>query len=226
MSEVQPPAAGQRAPEPANGPMGVIDTTRTETFSDGVFAIAITLLVLELHVPNLTTDGGLWHALTEEWPSFSAYLVSFLVIGIMWVNHHAMFRVFARIDRIGLFINLVLLMFTALLPFSTALMSRYLDEGNRNAHVAAAVYSANLLAAAIAFSLLWLYAVRGGRLVAVAMTPAEERVAIIRYGIGVLIYAATVALAFVSAPLTLAVQLLIALYYCFDQLGARARKRR
>ena len=120
----------------------------------------------------------------------------------------------------------VLLMFIALLPFSTALMSRYLDAGNRNAHVAAAVYSANLLAAAIAFSLLWLYAVRGGRLIAVAMTPAEERVAIIRYGIGVLIYAATVALAFVSAPLTLAVQLLIALYYCFDQLGARARKRR
>ena len=73
------------------------DTDRVEAFSDGVFAIAITLLVLELHVAD--TDSGLWRALVGEWPSFAAYLTSFFIIGIMWVNHHSMFGVIVRVDQ-------------------------------------------------------------------------------------------------------------------------------
>jgi uncharacterized membrane protein len=135
----------------------------------------------------------------------------------MWVNHHAIFRQFVRADRVLLFLNLLLLLWMALLPFPTALLARYLDAGPRDSHVAAAIYSANLLLAAIAFSAIWTYAVRGGRLLAAPLDRAVERRALVRFGVGTLVYAATVALAFVSAPLTLAVQFLVALYYCFDQ---------
>ncbi len=200
------------------------DTTRLEAFSDGVFAIAITLLVLELKVPELARPGGLWHALLDEWPAFGAYLTSFLIIGIMWVNHHSMFRQIVRVDRPLLFLNLFLLLWTALLPFPTALMARYLDAGTHDAHVAAAVYSANLFLAAVAFSLVWAHAVRHGRLIAAPMDPRDERRSLIRFSSGTVVYALTVGLAFVSAPVTLAVQFLIAAYYAFEQVApARSR---
>src|SRR4051794_16540991 len=99
------------------------DTLRLQAFSDGVFAIAITLLVLELHAP--TSSHGLWSGLVDEWPQFAAYLTSFLVIGIMWVNHHSMFKQFARSDRVLLFLNLLLLLWTALLPFPTSLVAAH-----------------------------------------------------------------------------------------------------
>ncbi|HEY7044287.1 MAG TPA: TMEM175 family protein [Nocardioidaceae bacterium] len=198
-------------------------TTRLEAFSDGVFAIAITLLVLELRVPEVE-PGQLWSALWDEWPQFAAYFTSFLIIGIMWVNHHSMFRQIGRADRPLIFLNLLLLLWMAMLPFPTELVARYLDEGGSNAHVAAAVYSANLTLAAIAFSMLWWHAVRGG-LVDRVMSPREQWRSIWRFSIGTVVYAATIALSFVSAPLTLAIQFLIAAYYAFEQLHTRASAR-
>jgi uncharacterized membrane protein len=201
---------------------GQADTGRLEAFSDGVFAIAITLLVLELHVPE--TEGSLWHALLHEWPQFAAYLTSFLVIGIMWVNHHSMFREIVRADRGLLFLNLLLLLWTAVLPFPTELIARYLRSSGSDAHVAAAVYSLNLTLAAIAFSLVWLRAVRRG-LVQHEMTEREQWASIARFSAGTVVYAATIGLSFVSAPVTLAVQFLIAAYYAFEQVvSGRGRR--
>ncbi|HEY2297152.1 MAG TPA: TMEM175 family protein [Jatrophihabitans sp.] len=211
---------GPTAEPPAEGSA----TSRLEAFSDGVFAIAITLLVLELHVPETTGHRSLAHALADEWPQFAAYLTSFLVIGIMWVNHHSMFQQITRVDRLMLFLNLLLLLWTALLPFPTELLARYLREGSTDAHVAAAVYSMNLTLAAIAFSLVWAHAVRA-RLVVHDMTNREQWRSIARFSAGTLIYAATIGLSFVSAPLTLAVQFLIALYYAFEQIGRRQMSR-
>jgi uncharacterized membrane protein len=195
-------------------------TSRLEAFSDGVFAIAITLLVLELRVPE-TGERSLAGALAHEWPQFAAYLTSFLIIGIMWVNHHSMFRQIVRADRLLLFLNLLLLLWTALLPFPTELIARYLRTGGPDSHVAAAVYSLNLTLAAIAFSLVWTHAVRG-RLLAHAMSNREQWRSIARFSAGTLVYAATIGLSFVSAPLTLAVQFLIAAYYAFEQIGRRS----
>jgi uncharacterized membrane protein len=192
------------------------DTERLEAFSDGVFAIAITLLVLELRIPEVS-DGRLWSALTDEWPQFAAYLTSFLIIGIMWVNHHSMFRQILRADRLLMFLSLLLLLWTALLPFPTVLVARYLDEPGSNAHVAAAVYSANLTLAAIAFSLIWSHALRA-RLVQHEMSSRQQWHSIARISAGTFVYAATVGLAFLSAPLTLATQFLIAAYYAFEQV--------
>jgi uncharacterized membrane protein len=194
------------------------ETGRVEAFSDGVFAIAVTLLVLELKTPD--DKQGLWHGLVHEWPSFAAYLTSFFIIGIMWVNHHSMFRQIVRSDRVLLFLNLLLLLWTSLLPFPTSLVSRHLGHSGGDASVAEAVYSANLTLAAIAFSLIWAHAVRGGRLIAAPMPPRDERLAIARFSVGTFLYAATIGLAFVSAIAALAVQFALALYYLFEQLAS------
>ncbi|HET6818737.1 MAG TPA: TMEM175 family protein [Mycobacteriales bacterium] len=193
------------------------DTDRLEAFSDGVFAIAITLLVLELHVPHVAR-GRLWHGLVDEWPQFAAYLSSFFVIGIMWVNHHSMFKQIRRIDRSMLFLNLLLLLWTALLPFPTGLIARHLGDGGTDAKVAEAVYGANLTLAAIAFSLIWTYAVRHRRLIDHDMSPQQEWASIARFSVGTFVYAATIGIAFVSPGAALALQFLLALYYLFEQL--------
>lgn len=197
------------------------DTSRIEAFSDGVFAIAITLLVLELHIPELEPDERLWPALVREWPQFAAYLTSFAVLGIMWVNHHSMFRQIRRADRGLMFLNLLLLLWTALLPFPTNLFAEYLRDDTIDAHVAAAVYSANLTLAAIAFSLIWWHVLRS-HLVDHNLTPSEQRASVLRYSIGTLFYAACIGLSFISAPLTLLVQFVLALYYGFEQLRTRS----
>jgi uncharacterized membrane protein len=201
------------------------ETGRVEAFSDGVFAIAITLLVLELHGPVLDAPHqvehvGLWSGLVNEWPQFAAYLTSFAIIGIMWVNHHSMFSAIVRIDRPLLFLNLLLLLWTSLLPFPTSLVADYLKDGGTNAAVAEAIYAANLTLAAIAFSLIWMHAVRGGRLTGVRLERRAEWAAVGRFSVGTFVYAATIGLAFVYAPAALAVQFLLALYYAFEQITA------
>jgi uncharacterized membrane protein len=196
------------------------ETSRIEAFSDGVFAIAITLLVLELHIPD-APEGELWHALRDEWPQFGAYLTSFTIIGIMWINHHSMFRQIKRADRGLMFLNLSLLLWTALLPFPTNLFAEYLQDHTIDAHVAAAVYSANLTLAAVAFSAIWWHVLRK-HLVDHEMTRSEQRGSVLRYSVGTLIYAATIGLSFISAPLTLLIQFLLAVYYGFEQLRTRS----
>jgi uncharacterized membrane protein len=193
-----------------------VETNRIEAFSDGVFAIAITLLVLELKLPK--TDHGVWHGLLDKWPQFAAYVTSFFVIGIMWVNHHSMFRLILRADRMLLFLNLLLLLWTTMLPYPTKLVAEHLKGGGHDAAVAEAVYSANMTLAAIAFSLIWFHAVRGGRLIAAPLSRRDEWRAIGRFSVGTLLYAATIGIAFASAGAALAVQFALALYYLFENI--------
>jgi hypothetical protein len=108
--------------------MAVMEKRRAEAFSDGVLAVAITLLVLDLHV-EATGHGSLSHQLAQTWPSFAAYFVSFFVIGVIWVNHHALFALIDRVDRVLLFENLTLLMFVTTLPFTTSTLATFVREG-------------------------------------------------------------------------------------------------
>jgi uncharacterized membrane protein len=193
------------------------ETGRIEAFSDGVFAIAITLLVLELKPPS--QKHSVWHGLVQDWPQFAAYLTSFFIIGIMWVNHHSMFKTIVRADRWLLFLNLFLLLWTTLLPFPTGLVADHLRDGGADAAVAEAVYSANLTLAAIAFSLIWMRAVRGGRLLAEPIGDARaEWRSIGRFSVGTFLYAATIGISFASAGVALAIQFGLALYYLFEQV--------
>ncbi|MDH6121644.1 TMEM175 family protein [Kitasatospora sp. GAS204B] len=192
------------------------DSARVEAFSDGVFAIAITLLVLNIKVPEADTGRELWHALAGEWPSYCAYLVSFLVIGVMWVNHHTVFSYIARVDRTLVFLNLLLLLVVAALPFPTALLAQNLHHPGA-AHVAAAVYGVTMVAHALTFALFWFYVTRIGHCFDERVDLRAARATRGRFSLGLVVYPITVALAFVSAPLALAVHGLLAVYYAFNQ---------
>ncbi|MFB9235966.1 TMEM175 family protein [Plantactinospora siamensis] len=217
-SQLDPPAPDPTGPD--------LSTGRLEAFSDGVFAIAITLLVLDLVVPPRDERHGesLAAALGHEWPAYFAYLVSFLVIGIIWVNHHALCGLVRRVDRLTLFANLFLLLTVSVIPFPTRLLAEYLTAG-ADAHTAAAVYSGTMLMMAIAFTLLFLALTRDARALHRPVDPATARATLRRFGAGVILYALTVGLAFVGAVATLTVHAALAVYYCFDQL-APARRRR
>jgi uncharacterized membrane protein len=193
-----------------------VPKNRLEAFSDGVFAIAITLLVLEIDVPE-AAEGGLWSALLDQWPSYAAYLVSFAVIGIIWVNHHRATRPVARVDTTLLFLTLLLLLFVAVLPFPTALLAEYILHP-ADADVAAAVYSATMLGMAVAFNLQWRWIARSERLLHAHIDPVSVKVTA-RGSLGIFLYAGTVALSFVSPLWTLAVHGALAVYYMVDQFA-------
>jgi uncharacterized membrane protein len=196
------------------------ETNRAEAFSDGVIAIAITLLVLDLHVPvSETLREPLSAALTGEWPAYAAYVTSFLVIGIIWVNHHGVFELVDKVDRATLFLNLLLLMTVAAIPFTTALLSEYLLEDGHDARAAALVYSAVMLAMSVAFASLYTYVARHPAQLAAGVDPAAVRRSIVRFSaVGLLLYVATLVIALFSAPACLIAHFLIALYYCFQQI--------
>jgi uncharacterized membrane protein len=197
-----------------------VGTGRLEAFSDGVFAVAITLLALNLAVGGPELHGPtLAFKLKEHWPAFAAYAISFATIGIIWVNHHALLRNFSEIDRTLLFVNLLLLFFVVSIPFATDTIAAYLRERNGDAALAAALYQGVFEGMSIAFTLLFWQAIRRGHLL-VAFTPQQGRQAAVRFGIGNLGYIAGIGVAFVSAPASLAISGLVAVYYIFEHTPA------
>jgi uncharacterized membrane protein len=129
-----------------------MSTARLEAFSDGVMAIAITLLVLDLGVPAPGSGESLGHELADQWPNYAAYLTSFLTIGIIWINHHAMIRRLREVDHTILTLNLFLLLTISVLPFTTALMAEYLEQ-SEGQHLAAAIYGGSLLLMSAVFAI-------------------------------------------------------------------------
>jgi uncharacterized membrane protein len=201
-------------------PVAMSETGRTEAFSDGVLAIAVTLLVLDLHVPPLDAlHEPLAVALAHEWPAYAAYVTSFLIIGIIWVNHHAVFELVGRVDRSVLFFNLLLLMSVVAIPFATALLSEYLLAGNGNARSAALVYSAVMLAMSFGFATLYSYVALHPVLLADGVDPGAVRGSIVRFSaVGIGLYVVTLGIAVASAPACLVAHFVIAIYYCFQQI--------
>src|SRR5436190_1571551 len=132
---------------------------RVEALSDGVIAIAITLLVLEIKVPENAGDD-LPHQLAEQWPSYVSYVVSFFVIGVIWLNHHALLAHLARVDRPLMSLNLFLLFTIALIPWPTNLLATYMREGGDAERVAALVYAGTMTLMGIAFGAIWTYSSR------------------------------------------------------------------
>jgi uncharacterized membrane protein len=183
-------------------------TDRLEAFSDGVFAVAATLLVLNLGVGQ---SGTLAHRLASEWPHYATYVVSFLTIGIIWLNHHAQFTRIDHPDRTLMVLNLFLLMFVTLTPFPTGLLAKYLNSGD-NEHVAAAFYAATMLAMSIAFFGLYVWAAHR-RLFADWIDERQAAYLLRRNGAGLLVYASAIGLAFVSAVVSLVLCGAVAVFY-------------
>jgi uncharacterized membrane protein len=183
-------------------------TTRLETFSDGVFAIAATLLVLELSV---SSSDELGHALLHIWPQYLAYITSFVTIGIIWMNHHHTVSLIARTDRTMLFINNLLLLTVAFLPFPTKLVGDYLrGEGEQ---AAALAYAGTLVVMAILHQVWWQYARRNRRLISDETPDAALRAVDRAYWPGVPMYAAVFVVAFFSPLAAVLVTFAIAAFY-------------
>jgi uncharacterized membrane protein len=182
-------------------------TDRLEAFSDGVFAVAATLLVLNLKVGS----GDLARALGREWPHYATYVVSFMTIGIIWLNHHAQFQRIDHPDRTLMVINLFLLMSVTLIPFPTGLLADHLNSG-ADGHVAAAVYAASLLAMGIGFFATYLWAAHK-KLFAGWVGEQQVGYLVRRNGAGLVVYATAIAVAFASAAVSLVLCGLVALYY-------------
>jgi uncharacterized membrane protein len=196
-----------------------LDSGRLEAFSDGVFAVAITLLALNLAVPG-PGHGPLARQLADHWPSFAAYVVSFLTIGIIWVNHHTLFKNFAKIDRTLLFLNLLLLFFVVAIPFATATIAAYLDRGGADASLAAVVYLGIFEGMSLSFGALFYWSIWRKHL-KIALTPPAARAASIRFGAGNLAYLVAIGVAVLSAPASLLISGLVAVYYIFEHTPAR-----
>jgi uncharacterized membrane protein len=212
---------GGTGPSPHAGGVRPVSRGRLEAFSDGVFAVAITLLALNLGVDG-PGHGSLVQQLGDRWPVFVSYLVSFFTIGIIWVNHHALIDNIAVVTRTLLFLNLVLLLFVVAIPAATSLMALYLIRGDTDSHVAMAIYAAVFEGMALSFAAIFGWSLGEGR----TRHPVPEearRSAWWRFSIGALIYIFAIALAFVSAPATLAIIGIVALYYIVERTPARQR---
>ena len=184
------------------------ETARIEAFSDGVFAIAITLLILDLHVPQ-PSAGHLAGALLRQWPTYLAFLISFAFIGIMWVNHHRLFNHIRRSDNTLMFLNLLLLFGVSVVPFPTALLAAHYYTPDRA--VAAAVFNGTYVLIAIFFNVLWFHAVKSGLLDPEATESANSISK--QYAVGPVSYLVCFAFTWVSVATSLVLNVALAVFF-------------
>jgi uncharacterized membrane protein len=194
------------------------ETHRIESFSDGVFAIAITLLVLEIKVPSQDTVAtrGMTLALLDNWPSYLAFLISFITILVIWSHHHWIFAAIRRADLVLVYWNGLLLLFVTFVPFPTGLLSEYLLHPE--AKVAASVYTGTFLAISLVFQGLWLHASKQGKLLAIDATTSEEENALritSHYKLGPILYFVAFATSFITEIGSVTMCLLLALFFAF-----------
>ncbi|MDZ8055484.1 MAG: TMEM175 family protein [Aulosira sp. ZfuVER01] len=200
-----------------------MDTTRLEAFSDGIFAIAITLLVLEIKVPP--PDTALGAALLHLWPSYLAYVVSFLVIGAIWINHHAMFKHIVRVDGTLLLLNVLHLMLIAFLPFPTAVLAEAFHRGT-DEPIAAAFYGGILTVIGIFVNVMWQYAARGGQLLSAHTTATKIRKLNRQFLVGPTVYAIATVVALVMPWLSVLIFVLLNLFYLWPRWGYKTASSR
>jgi len=189
-----------------------MDTRRVEAFSDGVYAIAITLLVLTFDVPS--RDEQLQHALLHQWPSYAAYAVSFLTVGIMWTNHHTVMQQIGRVDRTFLLVTVFNLMFVAFVPYPTRVVAKFINTDDRRA--AALFYGITFTCTALSWAALWFYAALGNRLISVDADPRVVSGITRSFLPGTLLYGGATLVAFASAIVSLVLFGAIALFYALE----------
>ena len=183
-------------------------TDRLEAFSDGVFAIAATLLVLEFKVHS---GDDLGHQLLHLWPSYLAYVTSFVTIGIIWMNHHHTCSLIGRVNRTFLFLNILLLLTVAFLPFPTSLVAQHLRGDG--AEAAALTYAATFVLMSVLYNVWWRYASGGRRLIAEGVPDSAVRAISRAFDPGVPMYGTVFVIAFFSPLASVLLTFAIAAFY-------------
>jgi uncharacterized membrane protein len=192
------------------GTGGVLSTNRIEAFSDGVFAVAITLLVLNLQVPQIAAVSELVPKLGALWPKLLSYALSFVVVGIYWVAHHNTFHYIKRSDRTLLWLNILMMMCIVFLPFPTALLGQYPAQ-----QISVIIYGGTLVITGLVLQLLWWYATSNYRLVDREIDPHLVQRATRRNVTAPLIYLLAIGISLFSVPTSLVLFILVPVYYIF-----------
>jgi uncharacterized membrane protein len=188
-----------------------VETNRLEAFSDGVFAIAVTLLILEVRLPEL--DGApLFERLLRAWPGYVGFVISFITIGIMWANHHSIFGLIHRTSHGLVVANLMLLLCVSFLPFPTKVLGEQLRTAGPDQQTAVVFYSGSFFVSAVFYNLLWQTAARRNRLI-VPGCEAEAAEVTRRFRPGAPIYLMATLAALWSVPLSLVIDAGLALLY-------------
>ena len=194
------------------------ETGRLEAFSDGVFAVAITLLVLTIKIPGgdvpasqLPNDTQLWPLLLNEWPMLAAYTTSFATIGVMWINHHRLYTHIKRTNTMLMLLNLLLLLVIVFVPVPTALVAEYLVHPDQ--HAAALLYSGTMVILAVCYNLLWRYASYHNRLLSKNADTRAVNAINRQYMFGPVVYLLAFFLALFSTPASLTLNFLLALFF-------------
>ncbi|HZP32762.1 MAG TPA: TMEM175 family protein [Candidatus Acidoferrales bacterium] len=198
------------------------ETSRVEAFSDGVFAIAITLLILEMKVPAAGTEA-LSQQLARQWPAYVSFLISFAFIGVMWINHHRLFTHIGRCDDLLLILNLVLLLGVVVVPFPTAVLATRL--GHEDQRAALILYNATYVFIALAFNLLWRHASSQKRhLLAKDSDFGSVQKISAQYAFGPVLYLVCLGLSWVSVAASLALNLALACFFALPPHIATRRR--
>jgi uncharacterized membrane protein len=219
---VTPVRAATGASIPIETETRLSPTGRVEAFSDGVMAIAITLLVLDLKIPGPVQDGHLLDALLGRWPTYVAYLAAFLTIGIIWLNHRTLVDRIARFDARLHWLNLMLLLGVATLPFPTSLVAEYLQHGGDDAKIATALYGLCATLMAVPWGFIWRHLADRPELLEPGYDAAYARAEWKRGTIGLPVYAAAALVALVWPVLSLLLYLAIAVLYAVTSQGVAA----
>ena len=201
---------------------GGLGKERISAFSDGVFAIAVTLLVLDIKVPDpaTTTSAQLPGRLLHLWPELFSYALSFVIIGVYWVAHHLMLHSLKRADRTLLWINNLFLMCVAFIPFTAGLLGQF-----RHDRAAVAVYGGSLVLTSLSLQVLWTYATRNGRLTDEPLDPSLVRVGTARTLGAAAIYLAAIFLSWISPTISLVLYWLAPVSYVVLQSRDDRRKK-
>jgi uncharacterized membrane protein len=186
---------------------------RLEAFSDGVLAIVVTLLILDVRVPE-SAAGHLGRELAQQWPQYAAYLMSFLIVGIIWLNHHAVVHLLIRADHGVLVHNLLLLLTVSVLPWPTAVLAEYVREGTAaDQRIAVLLYGTISSLMAVTFNLMWRYILRHDELRRPEATRESLSVRDRRFNIGLLAYPLATLVGLLSTPLFLILMFALAVLY-------------
>jgi uncharacterized membrane protein len=195
------------------------ETARLEAFSDGVFAVAITLLVLDFKLPDKAladgsfwSEDGLWGFFKAQWPSLVAYVTSFATIGIMWINHHRLFSHIKHTSTGLMLLNLLLLLVIVFIPYPTALLAQQYTA-HPDQYAAAIIFTGTYLLLAICFNVLWRYASHHNRLLGKNVDQRSVRAISGQYLFGPLLYLIAFGLAFISVPASIILSFILALFF-------------
>ncbi|HLX48166.1 MAG TPA: TMEM175 family protein [Streptosporangiaceae bacterium] len=188
------------------------ETGRLEAFSDGVFAVAITLLILDLQIPKqVLSDNALLSFLSGQGSVYLAFVTSFATIGVMWLNHHRLFTHITRSDSILMLLNLLLLLLIVFVPYPTALVAQYIFVPNHR--YAALLFNGTYVLLAVCFNVLWRYATYKGRLLGKNADQHAIQAITKQYRFGPLFYLITFGLAWINVPASLVLNLLMAVFF-------------